>query len=265
VIAGARGVNKLPDGCWYELIHGALTPDAAEEPAEDGQGTVWRWRKAAAETIAGATVRAGEAVRHDVPDWLRHDAPAEAFSRAISPSAAFATGTAGDPRALARGRIVHRLLQALPALPKERRAEAALRHVGRMQDLNAADRDTIAREVLALLDDERFADLFAAGSRAEVPVAGILDGKRISGQVDRLAVTTTEVLIADYKSDRFVPRMIGDIPHEYIGQLALYRGALRLLYPNHSVRAALIWTAGPALTELPETVLDAALSSRKPR
>ena len=76
--------------------------------------------------------------------------------------------------------------------------------------------------------------------------------RRVSGQVDRLAVTATEVLIADYKSDRFVPRRIEDIPESHVGQLALYREVLRALYPNHRVRAALVWTAGPALTELPD-------------
>src|SRR5712671_705521 len=142
--------------------------------------------------IAGAMAQAGEPVRHGVPDWLRRDAPAEALPEKTSPSTAFATLKIGDPRALARGRIVHRLLQALPALPKKRRAEAALRHVGGMKDLGAEDRDTIAGEVLALLDDVRFAALFAEGSRAEVPIAGVLNGERVSGQVDRLAVTTTE-------------------------------------------------------------------------
>ena len=104
-----------------------------------------------------------------------------------------------------------------------------------------------------MLDDARFAPLFAPGSRAEVPIVGYrLDGaSAVSGQVDRLAVTPTEVLIADYKSDRAVPRRIEDIPRGYVAQLALYRAVLRALYPNHAVRAALVWTAGPALMELP--------------
>ena len=82
----------------------------------------------------------------------------------------------------------------------------------------------------------------------------------MSGQVDRLAVTATEVLIADYKSDRLVPGRIEDIPEGHVGQLALYREALRALYPDRRVRAAIVWTAGPSLTELPEAVLDAAMS-----
>ena len=107
--------------------------------------------------------------------------------------------------------------------------------------------------MLKLLDDPRFAALFAPGSRAEVPIVGILaDGRRVSGQADRLAITSKDVLIADYKSNRIVPDRIERIPPDYITQLALYRAVLSRLYPNHAVRAALVWTAGPALTELPE-------------
>ena len=157
---------------------------------------------------------------------------------------------------------MHRLLQALPALPGERRAEAARQHLARAKEFDEAERDAIAREVLAVLGDARFAALFAPGARAEVPIVGSVSRaeRKVSGQVDRLAVTATEVLIAEYKSDRFVPRRIEDIPERHVGQLALYAEVLRALYPNHRVRAALVWTAGPAVTELPESVLEHALS-----
>ena len=160
-----------------------------------------------------------------------------------------------------RGRIVHRLLQALPAVAPERRIEAARKPFVRTKDFSAAERDDIIREVLAVLNDTRFASLFAVGSRAEVPIVGLVSPtQRVSGQVDRLAVTESEVLIADYKSDRTVPRELDDIPPGHIEQLALYRAVLRKLYPNHLVRAALIWTLGPALIEVPAATLDAALS-----
>jgi ATP-dependent helicase/nuclease subunit A len=261
VIAGSRGVNRVPDGCWYQLVEHALKPDAVEEPADDGAGTVWRWRQAGLDAAAAAPARAGEATRHDVPDWLRRTASAEATPpRPISPSSALAA-TFAEARTLTRGRVVHRLLQALPALPSERRAEAARQHVARVKELQESERETIVVEVLSLLEDARFAALFAARAQAEVSIAGILaDGQRVSGVVDRLAVTDTQVLIADYKSDRAVPSSIERIPDSYVGQLALYRAVLRRLYPNHHVRAVLIWTAGPALTELPDAVLDHAMS-----
>jgi ATP-dependent helicase/nuclease subunit A len=154
-------------------------------------------------------------------------------------------------------------LQVLPSLAPEQRAEAAQRYFSQRAqrvEFDEAECRTLGGEVLALLDAERFAALFRAGSRAEVPIVGKTSFGTISGQVDRLAVTDQEVLVADYKSDRFVPRTIGRIPQEYIEQLALYRAVLRLAYPNRRVRAALVWAAGPALTELPDDALDAALS-----
>jgi ATP-dependent helicase/nuclease subunit A len=264
VVAGARGVNKIPPGCWYELIETALKPEALDEPADDGDGTVLRWRKSAQIESGGATA-AVEAAREALPDWLTRSAPAEPAPRVISPSLTDRAGTRrsgiGDPRALVRGRTVHRLLQALPALPPERRAEAARKHLARAEDLDDSEREPLLHEVLSILDDARFASLFAENSRAEVPIVGIISpGGRVSGQVDRLAVTTSEVLIADYKSDRSPPRSVDDIPAHYIRQLALYRAVLRKLYPNHTVRAALVFTAGPALMELPAPLLDAELS-----
>jgi ATP-dependent helicase/nuclease subunit A len=243
-----------------------LKVDAVEEPADNGEGTVWRWRKSAPEQADAGEVVASvpETQPHDVPDWLRRDAPIEqAARRAISPSATAGPRVAADVHALARGRAVHRLLQVLPSLHAEQRAEAAQRYFSQKaqrMEFEEAECRTLAEEVLALLDAQRFAALFGAGSRAEVPIVAKTSLGTISGQVDRLAVTESEVLIADYKSDRFVPRTIERIPREYVEQLALYRVALRLAYPNHRVRAALVWTAGPALTELPDEALDAALS-----
>jgi len=265
VVAGSRGVNRIPPGCWYELIERALKPDAIEETADDKDGTVLRWRKSG-EIERGSAGAAAEAPREKPPDWLRHNAPAEATPRVIAPSLPDRTdarrGSIGETRAFARGRIVHRLLQALPALPPDRRAEAARKHLTRAKDLDAAERDALLREVLAILDDARCASLFAGSSRAEVPIVGfVASGRRVSGQVDRLAVTTSDVLIADYKSDRTVPAKVGDISPSYVRQLALYRAVLRKLYPNHAVRAALVFTAGPVLMELPASLLDAELST----
>jgi ATP-dependent helicase/nuclease subunit A len=267
VVAGARGAMKMPEGCWYQLVENTLKADAVEEPADDGEGSVWRWRKSAPEEAdAGEVVaRVAEAQRHDVPDWLRRDAPLEhATPRVIAPSlAGDGARIMADVHALARGRAVHRLLQVLPSMAPEQRAGAARRYLDRKTqsaEFDEAERRTIADEVLALLDTQRFAALFATGSRAEVPIVGKTPFGRISGQVDRLAVTDKEVLIADYKSDRSFTRSIERIPRAYVEQLALYREVLRLAYPNHRVRAALVWTAGPALTELPDGALDAALS-----
>ena len=167
-------------------------------------------------------------------------------------------------KALARGRLVHRLLQSLPDIPSERRQEAAERYLAKAAaDLAATERAEIALQVLAILGDASFAPLFAAGSRAELPIVGHIQGASdeqiaVSGQVDRLVVSNDGVLIADYKSDRAVPTDLHAV-ESYVAQLGLYRAVLSRLYPGKRVRAALVFTSGPRLIELPEAAMDAAV------
>jgi ATP-dependent helicase/nuclease subunit A len=79
--------------------------------------------------------------------------------------------------------------------------------------------------------------------------------------VDRLIASEGVVLVVDYKTDSHVPGRLDDVPPAYIAQLALYRAVLMRIYPGKSVRAALIFTAGPLLMEIPESTLDTALET----
>jgi ATP-dependent helicase/nuclease subunit A len=176
------------------------------------------------------------------------------------------TTGAAQRQALARGRIVHRLLQGLPDIPVARRIVAARRHLAGVADFTDAEREEMIAEAMALLDDPVFAPLFAPGTRAEIPIVGRLAraGKTtlaVSGQIDRLAVTPEAILIADYKTERPAPRRLEDVPRSYLTQLALYRAVLRQLYADRAVRAALVWTESPALVEVPAEALDGALAA----
>jgi len=277
IICGADGIRARPKGCWYDLIRGALDRFLIEE--QDNGDKVLRYRKAQAEPLLPLRASVApviEAARaHAMPSWLRQPAPAQAPRPApLSPSAAFdeAIGRLAQPettaaerqRALARGRVVHRLLQSLPDIASERRADAAERYLAKAGvDFSAEQRAEILSKVSAILDDRDFAVLFAAGSRAEVPIVGRLvragaDPILVSGQVDRLAVADDVVLIADYKSDRGVPAKLDDV-EPYVAQLALYRDVLVQLYPDKTVRAALVFTEGPRLLDVPAAKMDTAL------
>jgi ATP-dependent helicase/nuclease subunit A len=278
VVCGAVGERGKPPGCWYDLVHAALTPVATEEPADDGP--VWRLRSAppaeieAANQNSAATASPAGPTR---PAWLDQEAPHDQVAeRSLSPSLAEDEGIAIDPaaaaapgeraKALARGTLVHRLLQALPAIAPERRAEAAHRHLARAATLfSQGERDGMIEQVRLLLEDPRFAALFGADSRAEVPIVGRIatdhGSVTVSGQVDRLAVTPGGVLIADYKTNRPAPRRLQDVPPGYVRQLALYRAVLARIYPDRSIRAALVWTDVPDLMEISGQALDQSLTS----
>ena len=90
------------------------------------------------------------------------------------------------------------------AAPKPRGA------ISRGRKLDDAERAEIAEHTLRLLGDPRFDELFPPGSRAEVSIVGRLNGRDVSGQVDRLVVTPDEVLIADYKTNRPAPKSLDE-------------------------------------------------------
>jgi ATP-dependent helicase/nuclease subunit A len=272
VIAGTQGRNKIADGCWYQLIDDALKGDCVTEKAGDGGGDVQRYRKRTSPPETTERTPSSVAIAPtSAPNWLRSNASSEISGlRTVTPSSAEdddarAPASGGRGAALLRGSLTHRLLQSLPDIPAERRSKTAEEFLARSGRELAQDvRQNIAEEVDVLLNHVRFADLFAPGSRAEVTIVGrlMLGGEtiRVSGQIDRLMVTQSAVLIADFKTNRPAPRRIEDVPPAYVRQLALYRAVLTKLYPGKLVRAALIWTEVADLMEFSAATLDAALA-----
>jgi ATP-dependent helicase/nuclease subunit A len=276
IVCGAKGKNEIPDHCWYRLVTDALADKSVREPADDGSGEVLRYRKFETPLAATQVTASTEVTRPiRLPAWLQQPAPVEPPSeRTVTPSSAGEedlvsgpTGT-GTSTALLRGLLTHRLLQSLPDVAPEHRRRAMQDYLDRNgADLDVPARSDIAEQVMRVLDDRRFSRLFARNSKAEVPIVGRVEisGEmvRVSGQVDRLAVTDDAVLIADFKTNRPAPRRIEDVPAAYVAQLALYRAVLAKLYPDRPMRCALIWTEVPDLMELSDAALDAALTRIK--
>lgn len=271
VICGIDGERKRPEGCWYDLARDALEGIAVFETADDGAGQVLRFRKEPERDSAQKSLEEKTPQAAALPSWLEgHVAAEPSPPQPLTPSTALdetlipsAAGNAAErKRAMARGTAAHRLMQSLPDISREQRAASAQKYLARQENLDDADRATIQKQVLAILDDARFAPLFAPGSRAEVPIVGTVAGRPVPGLVDRLVVTPEAVLIADYKTNRAPPRTLTETLSRYAGyvaQLALYREVLGKLYPGRPVRAALVWTETPELLEIPAKELDSAL------
>jgi ATP-dependent helicase/nuclease subunit A len=288
VVCGAEGERSRPEGCWWNLVAAALQPVSIERPSEDGEGKVWRFQPTAARaaaakpSLATKPPQASKPLQQELPLppplplWLAQQAPAappqplplspsRAYDEAEVPIRRRSPGSGAErAKAIARGLLMHQLLQSLPDLPPASRLGAARAYVGRAgHDFTAEEQDELIVQVLRLLEDARFGPLFAPGSRAEVPIVGRLaaGGIAVSGQVDRLVVTETAVLIADFKTNRPAPARFADVPPAYVRQLALYRAVLSKLYPGRTVRAALIWTDVPDLMEIPAAAMDLELAS----
>ncbi len=199
-----------------------------------------------------------------LPNWVYQPPPAEPDPpRPLAPS----RPSGAEPPALSplvaqgrdrfrRGLLVHRLLQSLPELPIEEREIAARRFLAlRTHGLMPEEQDEIRREVLAVLDHPEFAALFGPGSQAEVPLVGLIGGHALSGQIDRLVVAESGVLIVDYKSLRPPPATADEVAPIYLRQLAAYQAALARIYPDREIRCALLWTEGPRLMPISPEIL----------
>ncbi len=290
-IAGFEGKNGRASGCWYDLISDALTPQLEKTAAADGTDV---WRSQSAQTAANEKPKASHAAAQAsqaLPAFAERRAAVEPqLSVPLAPSRLepYAPDNEGEPivqprdardpaadRGLPspatlaadyrflRGTISHALLQYLPEIAEGDRKSAATAFVAKRGSvLTSKARLSIVRETLAILNAPEFTALFNAGSRAEVPISAILPrpgGKgpslRLTGQIDRLMVTDNEVMIVDYKTNRPPPQELQGVAPAYLYQLAAYALALAEIYPGRRLRAALLWTDGPRLMEIPEIIL----------
>ena len=280
IICGWNGAQKLREGCWYDLVaqgfrrlpgiqecafdngaFGASADGFGEEPkllslripqtapprledpivatAAEARPPAWAWQKLAEEAPSGSLA----------PSAL----PGEQETPAAAPR------PAQDPLGLRfrRGRLVHALLQSLPEHPEAGWEELSRRFLARRAPgLSAAEQETTLQEVLDLLRQGWMRAALGAGSLAEAPLAGEVNGRLIAGQVDRLKVEADRVLVLDYKTNRPPPEQVADVAPLYLRQMAAYRALLRAAFPGRVVECALVWTYGARFMALPDAVLD---------
>ncbi|WP_343347276.1 double-strand break repair helicase AddA [Sphingomicrobium sp. XHP0239] len=195
------------------------------------------------------------------PEWLDRPAPREAHPpRPLRPSAIEGEDTDTFPPAgpaqrdaMVRGTRIHALLERLPPLPaEERRSRADHWLEAAMGVAEAAERTALIDSALGIIEDPRFDFLFGPGSLAEAPLSAVLpNGRVIAGTVDRLVMEDDRIAFVDYKTGRHVPAGSDEIPSSVRAQIAAYRDALAVIFPDRPVEAHLLYTAGPALITLP--------------
>ena len=281
IICGAwTGQRPKPDkevgtgydkASWYALCVEAMTLLDADRPMDENNGRplTWRFGPLPPKGETGAQKLQAEA---SAPGWLTRPAPQDAApARLLAPTSLLAEDAPvlppmGDERAarLKRGRLIHALLERLPALPMADREKAGAAFLASDSELDDTQRKDMLDAAMGVLTDPQFDEVFGEGGRPEAPVIGTAPelpaGTIINGRVDRLIVTATDVLIIDFKTDRPPPKTAEKVGTSYLLQMAAYRAVLRKAYPNHTIRAALVWTDGPALMPLPADLLEKTLS-----
>ena len=84
---------------------------------------------------------------------------------------------------------------------------------------------------------------------------------RIRGKIDLLNVTSSEVLIVDFKTTPKIPSSVNAVDLSILSQLELYSRILRNAYPSHEMVSAILWTKTATLMRIPQAITDAALNN----
>ena len=249
---------------WYELITAALDTSEAKAllttEVQKGIGTVKVLKSEQVNTVLPKETKKEES-SEDIPLWAMENPKDEPMPpRPLAPSRMGEEDeelSAPSPiapereKALQKGSAVHRLLQVLPEMEEEKRLLAAQKYMAEPAfDFSPEEQEEIIRKVFAVLDNPEFAFLFAKGSKAEMPIVGMLDNKVFSGQVDRLAISENEVMIIDYKTNQKPPAVSEQIPEAYVRQMKIYKQLLQKAFPKKTVRGLLLWTENMTMTEV---------------
>jgi ATP-dependent helicase/nuclease subunit A len=276
IVCGAAPKRAPAEHCWYAAVTQGF--DRLGVPADaDGKRLFAVPQTAQPDRMkaAGATAAAAPmpAWAGQAPDWRAAPLAAEttrpeplAPSRNTEDAARLAVTASplgenlaklrqSRAAALAKGRMVHALLQHLPEVAPPHRAAAAAYVAQAAPGLSAAARAEICKSVLDILEDPDLALLFAPGSRAEAPITGVAGDVEIGGLIDRLAIGPDKILVADYKTDRQPPADPEAIPPAYLRQLAAYRALLAQIYPAHPIHCILIWTETARPMPVPDSLL----------
>jgi ATP-dependent helicase/nuclease subunit A len=267
-VTGFTTGKSTKEPSWYDMIERAMRELGTAEPDLNGAERLIYEKPQTAEPDGGGGKESRTGGSAPLPAWAGAAPASEpAPPKPLSPSRpddeeppARSSLDVDDGHRFKRGNVVHALMQTLPELPAAARRAAASAYIARpVHGFNAETQALLADEVMAVLENPSFADVFGPGSRAEVPLTGSIvtaDGPRvISGQIDRLVHTGSELLIVDFKTNRPPPDRAENVAPLYLKQMAAYRAALRQIFPDLPVRAFLLWTDGPKCMELPDELL----------
>jgi ATP-dependent helicase/nuclease subunit A len=269
IVAGAGEAKN--EECWHNRVaEGLRHAGAARLDSPTGPGLRHEHQDWPAEAVvaAGAEGRPVPAL----PALYRVPAtPAGREAQLLSPSQlggakalpgepAAGLEATGSEAALLRGTQLHLLLEHLPHWPADGRLERARALMGSSAEGVPRDLDDLLAEAEGVLAAPGLAHLFAPDTLAEVEIAGTLWDQPAYGVIDRLVVSDGAVLAVDYKSNRIVPDTPEATPEGLLRQMGAYAALIRQVWPGHSVRVALLWTAQARLMDLPPGLIEPALA-----
>jgi ATP-dependent helicase/nuclease subunit A len=248
-----------PDS-WYARLAPLFGEDRLEDELWLARAEIGEHAEPAvsSDDVSGGADEAAE------PQWLRKPiGPEPRPPRPLAPSSAGEEQGSDPPlapdqarEAARRGVLIHALLERLPDVPAAEREERALAWLERQaRDLDPAMRREMFERADAVLSHADFAEVFAPGALAEIPLSAVVGGQVIAGTADRLLVTPDKVTVVDFKTARRPPANLESVPQSTVKQMAAYVAALEVIYPGRAIHAAILYTQTPQIFALPQELV----------
>ena len=259
---GARDRGVPAENSWYSKLRELFPVDS--EVADPIWSARLDWGELP-KAITAAVIDEEQHPAERVPPWAKRAAPEDPRPpRPLAPSSMGEEDAADPPLppgsgslAARRGTLIHKLLERLPDIAPENRADVGNQWLKRQaRDFSVSDCEAMLADAIAVLSEPEWAELFAPGSLAEVPVTATIGAQALSGTIDRLLVQDERVLVVDYKTSRRPPGSVDEVPRAIIRQMAAYAATLEKVFPGKKIEAALLYTAAPRLLVLPSHELD---------
>lgn len=229
---------------WYNLCREALAEKGADENEPIEVISI-------AEEVEKEDKKISEPPKvYKVEPWIDKSIEAEsALSKPYTPSKEesdeepdSASPLIDNGKFYRRGTLIHRLLQFLPQNSGNHEDAIDTFLQQNNENFSPQECEQIKIEVLKLLKNPEFAEIFGADSQAEVPIMGEVDGKILSAQIDRLIILPDKIKIVDFKTNRPPAQSVADTPPQYIKQLESYAKLMHKIYPQKPIETYILWT-----------------------
>ena len=251
IFCGFRKQQEISEDSWYSLFKETFSQIATPDDNKILSVTSEQYFEK-----ENKNKNKREELQTDIPDFMYEQAQKESpLSKPLRPSKPDSEPASISPLAInsdrilyKRGEIIHKLLQFLPNINKDRQLQTIKDFLAqKATEFNEIEVEKICCEIAFLLNNKEFGKVFGANSKAEVPIMGEIDGKIISGQIDRLIIDDNQVIIVDYKTNKNVP---DKVPSVYVSQLRAYKKLIQKIYPQKEIKTYILWTNTANMMEI---------------
>ena len=266
LIVAAAGKVGSNDESWHSIVSSGLKHAGASSTVVNGQDVL---RFEHGDWNQGAVVKSDGRLEGPHTPITLGPIQTKSKTRALTPSdlggakVILGPHSSNEPEdGLAKGRLIHALLEHLPNHPANQHAIVGRRIIDRHEDKEHGD-DTLIENVSELISNDELSWIFASDALAEVEICASIESLgdvNMSGIIDRLIITEDTVTLVDFKTNEIAPKNAEETPEGILRQLGLYACALRKVYPDREIKTAILWTGKKKLIYLPTKLVSDALA-----